>query len=124
MYIGSHFIYVFRLIDNYKIYFYSASVFFVLLVQPITFFVINILVFQEEVKNIQQFHHLNIMYAQSIMTSNNYICFMMPLMVHKSCDLILQNTYPGGLPEIAIAIIVKDVLNAISYLHSKRIVHG
>lgn len=88
------------------------------------FFVINILVFQEEVKNIQQFHHLNIMYAQSIMTSNNYICFMMPLMVHKSCDLIVQSTYPGGLPEIAIAIIVKDVLKAISYLHSKRIVHG
>lgn len=64
------------------------------------------------------------MYTQSIMTEKNYLCFIMPLMVRRSCDLIVQNLYPGGLPEDAIAMIIKEVLNAVVFLHKKRIVHG
>lgn len=72
----------------------------------------------------QNILHLNVMYTESIMFEKSYLCFIMPLNVRRSCDKITQKLYPGGLPEPAIGMIIKDVLNAVHFLHTKRIVHG
>lgn len=85
--------------------------------------VILILVFQEEVKNLQQLNHRGIISAIFVKTCDVNLCVLLPLMVHRSCDQIIANQFTSGFPESAIGIILKDILSAVDYLHNRKIVH-
>lgn len=47
----------------------------------------------------------------------------MPLMSAGSMQSILSSSFPGGLPEPAVAYVLRDVLRALSYLHEQGHVH-
>ncbi|XP_046683979.1 putative serine/threonine-protein kinase STE20-like [Homalodisca vitripennis] len=55
--------------------------------------------------------------------SNSVLYRVMPLMPYLSCDKIMEKSYPYGIPEVAISMILKDILNALEYLHGRNYIN-
>ncbi|XP_026838607.1 putative serine/threonine-protein kinase STE20-like [Drosophila erecta] len=77
-----------------------------------------------EVLNIRRLKHRNIntivscfLYKQYVYLTYNFMCF-------GDCEMLLKNEYTSGFPEVVIALILKDVLSALTYIHSEHYVHG
>lgn len=47
----------------------------------------------------------------------------MPLLGYTSAARLVATHFSDGLPEPALALVIKEVLQGLSYLHSKRIIH-
>ncbi|KMY91522.1 putative serine/threonine-protein kinase STE20-like isoform X1 [Drosophila simulans] len=77
-----------------------------------------------EVLTVRRLQHRNIntivscfLYKQYVYLTYNFMCF-------GNCEMLLKNVYTSGFPEVTIALILKDVLSALTYIHSEHYVHG
>ncbi|KAB2598046.1 serine/threonine-protein kinase BLUS1-like [Pyrus ussuriensis x Pyrus communis] len=62
----------------------------------------------------------------SFTTAERHLWVVMPFMTFGSLQsvIIAPSAFPGGLPEPCIAVVLKETLNAMSYLHSHGRFHG
>lgn len=72
----------------------------------------------------RQFNHPNInkILHSFILDSDVYILY--PYMSFGTCQIILESIFTNGLPEPLIALIFRDVLSALLYIHTNDFVHG
>lgn len=76
-----------------------------------------------EILTMRSLSHLNI---HSIITSfvdEMDVFVVSPLMAYGSAKLQITNKFVTGLPEIAVALILRDVLIGLEYLHKKGYIH-
>jgi STE20-related kinase adapter protein alpha len=67
--------------------------------------------------------HENLLpFIDSFITGHN-LCIITPLIDHGSALDLIQSNFVNGLPEPVIAGILKDVLQALCYLHSRGYIH-
>ncbi|KAK9496725.1 hypothetical protein O3M35_013018 [Rhynocoris fuscipes] len=78
---------------------------------------------QDEIILMRQLNHPNILPVLYSFVSGYEIISVLPVMGYGSCAHLILRYFPAGLPEQAIATILKAVLNALYYLHSKGIIH-
>ncbi|XP_019055417.1 PREDICTED: serine/threonine-protein kinase BLUS1-like, partial [Nelumbo nucifera] len=69
--------------------------------------------------------HPNILRAQShcSFTVDRHLWVVMPFMSGGSLQSIISSSFPDGLPEPCIAIILRETLNTLMYLHDQGQVH-
>ncbi|XP_048780032.1 STE20-related kinase adapter protein alpha-like isoform X2 [Ostrea edulis] len=80
-------------------------------------------VFQEEVILCRRMHHENIIKYYSTFVHKKELWIILPLMGYGSARDVLHAYFKTGLPETAIAYILRDVLHALDYLHSRGVIH-
>lgn len=80
-------------------------------------------IFQDEVILCRQMCHENIAKYLCTFVNNNELWSVMPLLGYGSARDVLHAYFKTGLPETAIAYILRDVLNALEYLHHRGIIH-
>lgn len=51
------------------------------------------------------------------------VCVVSPLMAFGSCRDLLNSHFNEGFPELAIVVILRDILDALDYLHRKGLIH-
>lgn len=73
-----------------------------------------------EINMMTKLRHTNVIQMLTSFVNENYLWQVMPLAEYGSAD---QWSRPNGLPESIIALIIKDVLNGLNYLHRKGIIH-
>ncbi|KAH8389046.1 hypothetical protein KR200_002884, partial [Drosophila serrata] len=78
----------------------------------------------KQVLNIRQFKHRNINTIIHCFIHKEYAYLIYPYMCFGNCQVLLENVYTSGFPETLIALIVKDILSALVYIHSHNFVHG
>ncbi|XP_034243145.1 STE20-related kinase adapter protein alpha isoform X2 [Thrips palmi] len=78
---------------------------------------------QNEIILTRQLRHPNVVVINAAFVLDNYICVVSPLMAFGSCRDLLNRHFTEGLPELAIAFILKDVLLALDYIHKKGYIH-
>ena len=66
-----------------------------------------------------QFRHANLLPCINASVSGSDLLLVMPWMKYGSVKDLIDTHYTEGLPEVAIAFILRDVLAALEYLHSK-----
>ena len=71
----------------------------------------------------RQLSHQNILPCLAAFVTGLEIVSVLPLMGYGSCYDVLMRHFPTGIPEAAIACILKAVIQAMSYLHSNAIIH-
>jgi len=69
------------------------------------------------------FNSPHILECFSTFLSEDTLWVVMPLQGYGSCMDIMQARFQFGLPELAIALILKQVLEALVYLHECGIIH-
>lgn len=79
--------------------------------------------FQNEIILTRQLRHPNVVVINAAFVLDNNICVVSPLMAFGSCRDLLNRHFSEGLPELAIALILKDVLQALDYIHKKGYIH-
>ncbi|KAH8321869.1 hypothetical protein KR067_007108, partial [Drosophila pandora] len=78
----------------------------------------------KEIYNCRQFKHPNIEFLiQSFIWKEN-IYLVYPFMCFGDCQTLLQQVFKSGFSETLIALILKDIISAIIYMHSQHFVHG
>ncbi|KAH8339722.1 hypothetical protein KR074_003426, partial [Drosophila pseudoananassae] len=84
----------------------------------------NIDIMCKEIFNCRQFKHPNIksILHSFIWKENLYVIY--PFMCFGDCQTLLQNVFKTGFPETLIALILRDVISALIYIHSQHFVHG
>ncbi|KAK3930243.1 STE20-related kinase adapter protein alpha [Frankliniella fusca] len=85
---------------------------------------------KDEMENIQneiiltrQLRHPNVVTMNAAFVMESHICVVSPLMAFGSCRDLLNRHFSDGLPELAIAYILKDILYALDYIHKKGYIH-
>lgn len=79
---------------------------------------------EHEIILTRQLQHPNIIRYFSSFVNGPEVCVISPLMAFGSCkDLIDTHHFSQGLPENAIALILKDLLEGLDYIHKKGIIH-
>ncbi|KAH8372736.1 hypothetical protein KR009_004253, partial [Drosophila setifemur] len=78
----------------------------------------------KELFNIRQFKHQNINTIVHCFINMEYAYLIYPFMCFGDCQMLLQNVYTAGFPETLTALILKDVISALIYIHSNHFVHG
>ncbi|RZC00050.1 Serine/threonine-protein kinase BLUS1 [Glycine soja] len=53
----------------------------------------------------------------------NILWVVMPFMAEGSLQSIISHSHPNGLTEPCIAVVLRDTLNALSYLHGQGHLH-
>ncbi|TYH49869.1 hypothetical protein ES332_D10G165500v1 [Gossypium tomentosum] len=67
--------------------------------------------------------HPNILNPHSSFTAGNRLWVVMPFMPGGSLESIIASSVPNGIQEQCIAIVLKETLTALSYLHSRGHLH-
>jgi STE20-related kinase adapter protein alpha len=78
---------------------------------------------QDEIVTLRQFHHPNILNLHTVFVSNFEINIIMDLFCYGSAKDTMTNYFVTGIPEILCALILKDILLGLDYLHRKEYVH-
>ncbi|BES88654.1 STYKc [Nesidiocoris tenuis] len=78
---------------------------------------------QDEAVLMRQLNHPAILPLLSSFVADHKVVCILPLMGYGSSADVLLRHFSTGLPEQAIATIIKTVLQALVYLHSKGIIH-
>ncbi|EHA8586383.1 serine/threonine-protein kinase BLUS1 [Cocos nucifera] len=78
---------------------------------------------RREAKAMALLSHPNILQAHCSFTVNSHLWVVMPFMAAGSLHSIISSSFPDGLPEPSIAIVLKEILHALSYLHGQGHIH-
>lgn len=78
---------------------------------------------RRETKIMSLFSHPNILNAHCSFTVDQRLWVVMPFMSGGSIQSIISSSFPDGLSEQCIAIVLKETLNALSYLHNQGHLH-
>ncbi|XP_039266620.2 STE20-related kinase adapter protein alpha-like [Styela clava] len=78
---------------------------------------------QHEVRLSRNLSHSNVITFSSIFLHGSKLCMVMPLMEYGSCTDIMSAHFKYGLSEHVIALIMREVLKALVYIHSMRLIH-
>lgn len=78
---------------------------------------------QKEVCLMRSAKHKNVLAVCEIIFHESFMCIVTPLMDFGSVTDIIHANFTCGLPEAAVALIISDVLEALSYLHYNDIIH-
>ncbi|KAK7271971.1 hypothetical protein RJT34_28282 [Clitoria ternatea] len=78
---------------------------------------------RREAKTLSLLSHPNILTAHCSFTVRHRLWVVMPFMAAGSLQSIISHSFPNGLPEPAIAAVLKHTLNALSYLHAQGHLH-
>ncbi|KAH7573286.1 hypothetical protein ACOSP7_006855 [Xanthoceras sorbifolium] len=78
---------------------------------------------RRESKTMSLLSHPNILNAHCSFTVDSRLWVVMPFMSGGSLQSIISSSFPDGLPEPCIAIVLKETLNALSYLHMQGHLH-
>lgn len=76
-----------------------------------------------EAKAMSLLSHPNILEAHCSFTVGQELWVVMPFMSGGSLQSIISSAFPDGLPEACIAVVLKETLNALSYLHDQGHLH-
>ena len=76
-----------------------------------------------ELIRIRKLNHPNILKLINCISNDSQLWCVYPLMYYGSCKEILEQKQEHGFGEISIQIISKQILRALSYLHSRNIIH-
>ncbi|XP_047479622.1 STE20-related kinase adapter protein alpha-like isoform X2 [Penaeus chinensis] len=78
---------------------------------------------QHEIRTVKQLRHPNIIQYMTSFTAAQQLWIIMPFLGYTSAARLVATHFSEGLPEPALALIVREVLQGLSYLHSKNIIH-
>ncbi|XP_022748966.1 serine/threonine-protein kinase BLUS1-like [Durio zibethinus] len=78
---------------------------------------------RRESNNMSLLSHHNILNAHCSFTVDRRLWVVMPFMSGGSLQSIISSSFPDGLSEQCIAIVLKETLNALSYLHIQGHLH-
>ncbi|KAI3975468.1 hypothetical protein MKX01_004198 [Papaver californicum] len=78
---------------------------------------------RREAKAMTLLSHPNILKAHCSFTVNHHLWVVMPFMSAGSLHSIISSSFPDGLNEAAIAVVLKETLNALLYLHDQGHLH-
>uniref|UniRef100_A0A914V7E8 Protein kinase domain-containing protein n=1 Tax=Plectus sambesii TaxID=2011161 RepID=A0A914V7E8_9BILA len=78
---------------------------------------------KKEIALLKSLDHPNVLPVLDSSVSGTFLCVTTPLMDYGSVSDVVRLKYTFGLPEKAIAMILKNVLQAVCYLHKQSIVH-
>ncbi|KAK7335874.1 hypothetical protein VNO80_27979 [Phaseolus coccineus] len=78
---------------------------------------------RREAKTLSLLSHPNILKAHCSFTVDRRLWVVMPFMAAGSLQSIISHSYPNGLTEPCIAMVLRDILNALSYLHGQGHLH-
>lgn len=76
-----------------------------------------------EIKLLKELQHQNIVTIEAAFVKNLEINVIYPFFCFGSCKEAIKNFFPRGFPEVVVALILRDVLTALDYLHKRGIVH-
>ncbi|KAF7284381.1 ste20-like kinase isoform X2 [Rhynchophorus ferrugineus] len=71
----------------------------------------------------KQLHHPHILPYFTSFVHGPDVYVISPLMAYGSCRDLLNQHFNDGLPEQAIVIILRDLLDALNYVHKRGIIH-
>ncbi|KAK6634406.1 hypothetical protein RUM43_011807 [Polyplax serrata] len=77
----------------------------------------------KEIIIMRQLKHPNVLSYEFCFVDNQSVYVVSQLCGFGSCSDLIVNHFPDGLPEMAICLILRDVLNALAYIHKKGIIH-
>ncbi|KAJ0034365.1 hypothetical protein Pint_24634 [Pistacia integerrima] len=78
---------------------------------------------RRETKTMSLISHPNVLRAHCSFNVDCRLWVVMPFMSCGSLQSIISSSFPDGLPEPCIAIVLKETLNALSYLHNQGHLH-
>ncbi|XP_057959152.1 serine/threonine-protein kinase BLUS1 [Malania oleifera] len=78
---------------------------------------------RQEAKTMSLLSHPNILSAHCSFTVRRCLWVVMPFMSAGSLRSIISSSFPNGLMEPCIAIVLKEILHALSYLHNQGHLH-
>ncbi|CAK7327211.1 unnamed protein product [Dovyalis caffra] len=78
---------------------------------------------RRETKTMSILSHPNVLESHCSFTVDRHLWMVMPFMSAGSLQSIISSSFPDGLPEPCIAIVLKETLNALSYLHDQGHIH-
>ncbi|XP_014783091.1 STE20-related kinase adapter protein alpha isoform X2 [Octopus bimaculoides] len=78
---------------------------------------------QKEIALVQQLQHDKILKFHTTFVYDHELWIVMPFMAYGSCKDIFHAYFTSGLPEQAIAYILRDTIKSLEYLHSRGIIH-
>ncbi|KAM3963657.1 ste20-like kinase [Aphomia sociella] len=78
---------------------------------------------QQDILTRKSLQHANILPYLTSFVHGSELYVVSPLMTFGSCRDILDQYYNEGLPELACAIVLRDVLLALQYLHKQLYIH-
>ncbi|KAJ3361291.1 hypothetical protein GGF32_007601 [Allomyces javanicus] len=60
---------------------------------------------------------------RSFVAADNHLYLVMPLRTAGSINAVMKHAFPKGLPEVAIATVLRQVLLGVQYLHQHGLIH-
>ncbi|KAJ1685729.1 hypothetical protein LUZ63_017119 [Rhynchospora breviuscula] len=78
---------------------------------------------RQEAKAMALLSHPNILRAHCSFIVDQHLWVVMPFMAAGSLQSILSSSFPDGLPEQSVAVVLKETLHALSYLHGQGHIH-
>jgi STE20-related kinase adapter protein alpha len=78
---------------------------------------------EREIILTKQLQHPNIITYYAAFVHLQEVCVVSPLMAFGSCRDLLNAHFNDGLPEQAIILILRDLLDALNYIHKKGFIH-
>lgn len=78
---------------------------------------------RRETKIMSLLSHPNILNAHCSFMVDRRLWVVMPFMSAGSLQSIIASSFPNGLSEPSIAVVLKEILNALSYLHDQGQLH-
>ncbi|KAK7070456.1 hypothetical protein SK128_001201 [Halocaridina rubra] len=78
---------------------------------------------EHEIRTVKQLRHRNIIQYLTSFTTSHQLWIVMPLLGYTSASRLVATHFSDGLPEPALALVIKEVLQGLQYLHSKNIIH-
>lgn len=78
---------------------------------------------EQEIIMTRQLQHPNILPYLATFVSGHNICVVSPLMGYGSCHDLINEYFNEGIPELAIAYILRDILQGLEYIHKRGFIH-
>lgn len=80
-------------------------------------------IIKQEILTTRQLQHSNILPYLNVFVNDFNLYIVSPLMSYGSCSYLMDEYFNHGFPEPAIAVILRDVLHGLNYIHNKGLIH-